>query len=673
MKKRGELKRIDSGMLFLMVIITFTVIVPARSFVDTPIWTHQSGWPVTLEIQSTYHSMIYDSVVVDLENDGNLDIIVSYSLSQTESYIDAYEWDGCQKTDLNFPILIPGDVGSEVSVGDLNQNGQMEIVVNARTYDGSDYHAATYVFEHDEEGYEEVWHFEESMKCGAFQTPILGDIDGDGDLEIIAASHRYDNGWKGVVYAWHHNGTQVSGWPVTNNHWGPFISPALGDIDNDHKLEVITGSWDYYVYAWNDDGSPVTGNWPVFIGDVITYQSPQIGDLDGDGTLEIVQIGNNNGHIYIIDNLGTIIREILPDQEGIGYTPALGDIDIDGDLEIFYRIHGYNYSLYGIHHDGSSLEGDWPVDLRCSGDIRSTVLIGDVNNDHDSDLICVALNLSESELRIFAFNADGTLIDGWPYIRSTVNNIFSSGNLIDVDSDNDIEIVFTYAYLLLPGSPGSSYFTIDVLDIEELFDSRSMDWPMFQHDIFHTGLYIPTFRANAHGPYRAEVGEDIQFMGSVSGGEEPYTYHWDFGNGDTSGDQNPQYNYSEVGIYTVNLTVIDTTSSVVYDETTATIIEPPSNLSIISITGGFGVTAVIENQGDTDVTNAEYEITVEGGILGLINKTVTGSTDIKAKESKEVMTGLFVGLGGIDITVSVADEEKNVGGLQVIIFTLIKE
>ena len=673
MIKKCELKLLDKMMLMLLVLVAFTMIVPASSVIEDSTLNLNDGWPITFEIQSTYETMIYDCVVVDLEGDGNLDVIAPYSFSKTESYIDAYEYDGSQKTDANFPILIQGNVDSEVSVGDLNQDGVMEIVVNARTYDGSEYHAATYVFEYDGAGYVEAWHFEESMKCGAVHNPILGDIDGDGDLEIIVASHRYDNGWKGVVYAWHHNGTQVSGWPVTNNHWGPFICPALGDIDNDDKLEVVAGSWDYYVYAWNDDGSLVSGNWPVLIGDVITYQSPQIGDLDGDGISEVIQIGNNNGHIYIIDNGGTLIREIIPDNEGIGYTPALGDIDSDGDLEIFFRKHGYNYSLYGYHHDGSLLEGNWPVDLRCSGGVRSTVLIGDVDDDGSSDLICVAKNSSENELRVFAFHADGTLIDGWPYVRSNVNNVFSSGSLIDVDADGDLEIAFTSAYLLLPGSPGPSFLTIDMLELTTSYDSRTMEWPMFQHDARHAGLYIPIFVADAHGPYEAEVGEEIQFMGSVTGGQEPYTYQWDFGNGDVSDVQNPRYNYSATGVYTVTLTVVDNASSVAYDETTATINESSSsyNLSIAAITGGFGVSVVIENHGAVDVAGAEYEICVEGGLFGLINKVVNGTIDVKANDSEQVTTGLFLGFGGIDITVKAADEEKTEKGMQIIVFTVI--
>jgi len=55
----------------------------------------------------------------------------------------------------------------------------------------------------------------------------------------------------------------------------------------------------------------------------------------------------------------------------------------------------------------------------------------------------------------------------------------------------------------------------------------------------------------------AKEGEEIRFNSDVGGGVRPYSYQWDFGDGTTSTDNNPQHKYKSKGTYTVILTVTD--------------------------------------------------------------------------------------------------------------------
>ncbi len=89
--------------------------------------------------------------------------------------------------------------------------------------------------------------------------------------------------------------------------------------------------------------------------------------------------------------------------------------------------------------------------------------------------------------------------------------------------------------------------------------------------------------ANAHGPYYGIEDDSIQFMGSAYGGKPDYKWHWDFGNGESSNEQNPEYTYMDGGNYLVTLTVTDDFNDVAIDETTAFIEEinfPPTNPTI---------------------------------------------------------------------------------------------
>jgi len=91
----------------------------------------------------------------------------------------------------------------------------------------------------------------------------------------------------------------------------------------------------------------------------------------------------------------------------------------------------------------------------------------------------------------------------------------------------------------------------------------------------------------------------------------------------------------------------------------------------IEVAGGLGVEATITNNGLGDVIDAPYEMTVTGGILGLINKTVNGTIDIDAGATESITSGLLFGLGGIEITVKVGVKEETAQGIQFLIFSIV--
>ena len=73
------------------------------------------------------------------------------------------------------------------------------------------------------------------------------------------------------------------------------------------------------------------------------------------------------------------------------------------------------------------------------------------------------------------------------------------------------------------------------------------------------------FIADANGPYEGDIKEDIQFLGDATGGNEPYNWTWDFGDGNISYEEDPVHNYSSEGEFIVNLTVTDEDGAGVVD------------------------------------------------------------------------------------------------------------
>jgi len=97
-------------------------------------------------------------------------------------------------------------------------------------------------------------------------------------------------------------------------------------------------------------------------------------------------------------------------------------------------------------------------------------------------------------------------------------------------------------------------------------DDYSIVWVEYDKDAYD---WPPV--ADAGGPYVGSVGEQISFDGSnsIDDSGDIAAWHWDFGDGATSNEQNPEHAYDERGIYNVELTVTDENGKENIDKTAA--------------------------------------------------------------------------------------------------------
>jgi len=84
------------------------------------------------------------------------------------------------------------------------------------------------------------------------------------------------------------------------------------------------------------------------------------------------------------------------------------------------------------------------------------------------------------------------------------------------------------------------------------------------------------------GPYESKTGNAISFTGSVAGGIDPYSWEWNFGDGESAFVQNPTHTYSIPGDYTVTLLVSDNEGSEGIGTTTAVISSNPPDTPTIT-------------------------------------------------------------------------------------------
>lgn len=137
--------------------------------------------------------------------------------------------------------------------------------------------------------------------------PVLGDIDSDGYLEIVLTS-------SDKIFAYNFNGALVGDFPATLSHPQGSTdlidsSPVLGDADGDGYPDIIVGTKDGRIVAYNKDGKMVSG-FPLPVGGPVT-SSPILVNLDRDSDVEMLAVCDD-GFIYCWDLPGEDREENLP-------------------------------------------------------------------------------------------------------------------------------------------------------------------------------------------------------------------------------------------------------------------------------------------------------------------------------------------------------------------------
>jgi urease beta subunit len=297
--------------------------------------------------------------------------------------------------------------------------------------------------------------FVEKTRIGVGSNPYgvsLGDIDGDGDLDIAVTNPNPDN-----ISILINNGS--GSFTIKGNVYVG-VDPygiSFGDIDGDGDLDIAVANYgSNNVSILANDGS---GNFTLK-GNVGVGSNPRgisLGDIDGDGDLDIAvaNYGSNNVSILINDGSGNFT---LKGNVGVGSNPrgiSLGDIDGDGDLDIAVANYGSN-NVSILINDGSgnfTLKGNVGV-----GSYPYGISFGDIDGDGDLD-IAVA-NWYSNNVSILANDGSGNFtLKGNVDVGSNPVGI-SFG---DIDGDGDLDIAVANLYsnnVSILVNDGSGNFTL---------------------------------------------------------------------------------------------------------------------------------------------------------------------------------------------------------------------
>jgi hypothetical protein len=276
----------------------------------------------------------------------------------------------------------------------------------------------------------------------------LGDIDGDGLIDALAASSSGDGMFWYEYPTWSKHTIRASGSWTTDMQ--------VGDIDGDDDLDVVipNGSGLQWYENPRPLGDPAVDTWVehTISASGADHHDVELGDVEPDGDLDVVtRKKNGNGTFLWRQTNPTTWVQITVSTSSSGEGTALGDVDGDGDLDVGqdgFWVEQVTPTSWTEH----TIDASWPQD--------SGVLIADVDGNGTQDVV---LSPSESSSGRFSWYE---AIDpkAGPWIEHSIDPTVSylhTFKAADVDHDGDLDMVTAEMHQSSDPDEVSIYFNND--------------------------------------------------------------------------------------------------------------------------------------------------------------------------------------------------------------------
>ncbi|RME91419.1 MAG: tandem-95 repeat protein [Verrucomicrobia bacterium] len=472
------------------------------------------GWPVALPADTFYPTNDWRLVTAaDLDTDGLQEILRVQSGGATGEPAELRVYDPAGRLLWNAPLGRGEPFSDLPAVGDLDGNGLMEVIT------GTGEEGWVYAFHHDGTPVEGEWPVKLEVSDIA---KVVADLDRDGMAEVIcyARDPRPSSRQRRQLAVFDRFGKLIASWRLDacpKEDDAPQQFPAIGNFDDDRALEIVAVNGCGGLAAF-DPFQPDGELWSVQLGSTF-YGSPVVGDIDGDGRDDIVLAGwdpdagrkqSVGGGVFLLDHLGQVKFgwPVLIDESFVA-TPALGDLDRDGRLEILVP-SSQSRRVHLLEADGFDHEG-WPVIVSGYHRPRSEPLIADVDGDGWPDAVLIvngqplhfsAYGTREALGGLAAWDRFGSPIDLHPLPNLRTLPLEQTGGysrgknappiLTDLDGNGLLDVVASSiedrAYSSTGiASSGKGRYSLYAWELPVPVTASNLVWNTFLHDPGHTG------------------------------------------------------------------------------------------------------------------------------------------------------------------------------------------
>ena len=258
----------------------------------------------------------------------------------------------------------------------------------------------------------------------------LGDVDGDGALDLIAANYNEDN-----VSVLLNQGSGKFASHVTYPVGDAPMNMALGDVNGDGHLDLVSANaLSDNVSVLLNQGDGTFASHGTYATDDGAY-SVAPGDLDGDGDLDLAVVNYYSGTVSVLLNQGsgTFAPHVTYSVGNLPTSIAAGDVDGDGDLDLVTTNRNSN-TVSVLRNQGNGTFASHETYRVGSGPL--SVALGDLDGDGDLDL--ATTNIDAGTISVLFNDGSGAFAPHATYPAGTQPWSVALG---DVDGDGDLDLV----------------------------------------------------------------------------------------------------------------------------------------------------------------------------------------------------------------------------------------